>query len=125
MPSSDPPSIPPTGNPLAGILRSRKSIIVLATLFCATLLAALGRISGDAALQLMTFVIPSWLLGISYEDGRMKGARVTTNNNTVVRPAPLTEGFSPTLYVGPTRPADEQLAKVATAFPPRTDAQGQ
>lgn len=79
------------GNPLLGILRSRKTIIVLATLLCVTLLAALGRVSGEDALRLMTFVIPSWLLGQSYEDGKAKGASTTTNvvNGAPVPPAPV------------------------------------
>jgi hypothetical protein len=99
MASSDPPSIPPNGNPITGIFRSRKTIIVLATLLCATLLAALGRISGESALQLMTFVIPSWLLGISYEDGRAKGARSQVVNMSAAPadPAAIAHAFETSL----------------------------
>ena len=57
--------------------------MVLVTLICVTVLAALGRVTGEAAMQLFTVLIPSWLLGQSYEDGKAKGATTTTTTNVV------------------------------------------
>lgn len=82
----------PAANPLLGLLRSRKAIVVLVTLICVTVLAALGRVSGEAAMQLFTVLIPSWLLGQSYEDGKAKGATSNVVNQTT-DPQRVAESF--------------------------------
>ena len=71
------PSAP--GNPLARLARSRKALIVVFTLACVTLLAALGRIGGEHALQVITVVVPAWLLAQGYEDGKARGGAPVTN----------------------------------------------
>lgn len=75
-------------NPLVRLAQSRKALIVFFTLLAVVVLAALDKIKGDAALQIITVVVPAWLLAQGYEDGKVKSAAAAANAKPVDPPIP-------------------------------------
>jgi hypothetical protein len=55
---------------------SRKAVMMMLALAGVVLLASLGRITGDQALDFLKVTLPAWLAAQAWEDGKVKAAAI-------------------------------------------------
>jgi hypothetical protein len=79
---------------LQNLTSSRKAIIVVTVVIGVVVLAAIGRVPQEQAMDFMKWIVVAWLGAQAYEDGAVKAAAIqstasgTASRTTMVKPNP-------------------------------------
>ncbi|HOA00819.1 MAG TPA: hypothetical protein PKI27_00775 [Dermatophilaceae bacterium] len=64
---------------IAQLFGSRKALITMLAIVGIVVLAGLGRVAGEQALDFIKWIVTAWLAAQAYEDGRVKSAALLMN----------------------------------------------
>lgn len=74
-----------------GLLASRKAIVTVLVIVGVVVLAALGKVAADPALEFLKWIVIAWLGAQAYEDGAVKSAALKAGMNGAGAPKPTAD----------------------------------
>lgn len=67
---------------IGNLLSSRKAIVTILVVVGVIVLAALGRLAAEPAMEFLKWIVIAWLGAQAYEDGAVKSAAIKAGVNT-------------------------------------------